>query len=155
MTEDYNHDSDPKPIDSFQELYLEGCSLRREEPVHLDLYQDLDNVVHYIENSHDVKNLLDSIKDDRICIALPYDSDIICSDIPPDSYTDDNKPLWYVSSFEKYRIRIVKKFDNKCGSVLFDNSKDLNKWKLRRIEKMYSVGWKKFSDDYILKCTLD
>src|SRR5438309_11768436 len=85
---------------TFVNIYKENCLKRKEDPVAIDLYQQLDDVYNWIVQQDDVEQYKKTLSMNRICIAIPAQMAEDLYDLPSgyyDTFDDQENPL-YLSS---------------------------------------------------------
>jgi hypothetical protein len=124
---------------NFTDLYLTGCKLRKEEPVQLKYFLDLDRIYEIVQQNIELK---ESFIAARPIMEYSYQ---FSHKLPPDfhNYSKDVPNIILV-----YPSNIMALID-----IMEDNYDIyLNKWKLDRIEKVLLRGWKKYCEIHIDYC---
>lgn len=139
-------------IDSFVALYKHGCRIKGEEDEHVKMYEDLDNLTIFINSQKEetYKIIMMGFSPDRICITVPYDSAIVDHRRLPEGKDKDGNPVSFITLLSSSMVSLViDQMDNEYIPGYFDEEKELVTWKLKRLEKMYNMGWEKFVNQYI------
>lgn len=138
-------------IDSFVALYKYGCTIRGEDPDHIKMYEDLDNLTKIVHNSDEATQKLITMgfDPDRICMAVPYD--FTDQRKLPDTEDKDGNPLSLETLGASRTISkvIIDNMDNSYIPSYFPTEKHLVSWKLGRLGKYYTMGWEKFVKQYL------
>jgi len=137
-------------MSNFIQLYKNGCKMRNENTVLIELYRDLDKLLNYINNHVNKTKYENALSDKRIVITLPYMISPYYQYLPHDGVTKEGIKYSLVSfSTMKYRLDLINHMDNSYGIELFGNHKILNSWKLLRLEKVINMGWNLFAENYL------
>ena len=139
-------------IDSFENLYKVACEARGEDEEHMEMYKDLDNLASFIENESEntKKIIMMGFDPNRTCITIPYNNPVADQRRLPDGEDEDGNPVSFetplVSSMQSL---LIDQMDNSYIPEYFQDERYLVTWKLKRLEKMYSMGWKAFVEQYL------
>lgn len=115
---------------NFSELYLKGCQIRHENPICLFAFKDLDliKIVEYQECFL------------KAGILMNYNNFIYKDKLPPDHNN-------FIIVYHK-----IEKIIELINSMQDNNIISLNKWKIKQIEKVVTLGWEKYCKEYIDSC---
>lgn len=131
---------------TFVSIYKENCLKKGEDPIATDIYQQLDDVINWIFQQKNLENYEKALSMDRVCMAVPARLAETLYALPDgyyDTLSDKDEPL-YLSSipFDDFRAIVLEKLFEPQFNV------ELLRWKIRRIEKVITLGWDKFREQY-------
>ena len=137
-------------IDTFEKLYLEGCKIKEEDPIHIELYRDIDRARKFIESKdpESKKNYTNSINDNRVCMVIPYN---LSPDkrLPPDDIIDGQEVAFVSLQIDYYKREILDQFSNNYGEDILGGIKNLNYWKLSKLGRVYTRCWESYVEQYL------
>jgi hypothetical protein len=124
---------------TFEELYLTGCRLRKEEPLYLSHFVDLDKLLNKVLHN---KFFMDAL----LCPKLyyPYNDFPFKNKLPPDILKGEEFIYTSYGHLESI-VTLINLMDN-------NDNIHLNRWKLDRLERVIKHGWKSYCDFHIDYC---
>ena len=140
---------------TFVELYKLGCKMTKESEEHLQAYEDLDNLVKFVNEHEKSKELKFSISDERICIVVPYQ---LYSDKrrQHDGIVDGKKVIYVCPGYEIYISEIIDQMNNTYILSVFRNLRQQISWKLEKLN-LALTDWEAYLERYLapLKSSID
>jgi hypothetical protein len=133
---------------SFVELYKLGCKLSN-DPLeeHLPMYQDMDNLIKFINEHPESKLLKYSISDTRLGVFFPYD-DFIDKRRPPDDFINGRDVIFICLGFDTYVSMIIDRMDNSHKNPMVKDIKSQIKWKLLKLDLAFK-DWNAYVQRYL------
>lgn len=142
---------DGEGLNSFINIYREGCRLLGESEDRILTYRELDHLYNFIETHPDKDAMKHALSSRRVCITIPY---AMFSEkrLPHDDVIDDVPVVFACPGYDGYLSMIIDEMKLTTGTTEYFNFGSVpvyTKWKLFRLTRVFELGWEKFAEAYL------